>query len=69
MGPRASLDSLEKRKTLALARNKTCSACSLIMLTELSWLTYVSLLFDILFGHVGKHEYFRLSREYSVNAD
>jgi hypothetical protein len=38
-----------------------CPACGLvIMLTELFWLAYVSLLFDILFGYVGKHEYFQL---------
>jgi len=45
------------------------SVCSLIMLTEPSWLTYVSLLFDSLFGHAGKHEYFQLNGEDSVNAD
>jgi hypothetical protein len=38
------------------------------MLIELSWLTYISLLFDILFGYAGKHEYFQLNREDSANA-
>jgi len=38
------------------------------MLTELSRLTYVSLLFDILFGYAGKNEYFQLKKEDSANA-
>jgi hypothetical protein len=38
------------------------------MLIEPSWLTYVSLLFDILFGYAGKHEYFHLNREDSASA-
>jgi hypothetical protein len=37
------------------------------MLIELSWLTYVSLLF-VLFVYVGKHEYFQLNSEGSANA-
>jgi hypothetical protein len=46
-----------------------CSACSLIiMLTELSGLTYVSLLFDILFACSGRHEYLQLNKEDSANA-